>query len=464
MDKQIREMLVDQAEGLEVPVDAWSRQRKLLLERQVAHDRQAPARALWARLRPKVELAAACLVLGSLLTFAALGRTALSTTPVKSVGGAPGRLVFLSGGHVEILVDGKVTRVALPEGFSPREVSPNGSAVLGVSRSDAGDSLAALDLTDGQVRQLAPMSNRANPTWSPDGSLLAVSVRVGATSRIEIHGFRSEARSVEISVGQGPVQTITWSPDGEYLAVQTGDGMMHDRDLWLVSRARASAALIEKGSNTARWAPDGKALSYIHSNGDSDSELVTYGLDGKRQVVVDKAMLRASSPELASLLEAQAVSLYGTFVLKGDGRLGAVFKAAGQTPRFVLVTEQPGGKGIATRILPVFPDDPGNKGMYPPLPCHAIEPQWAMGGEQVVTRLGGPGCLGKLVILDSKTLAVIEELRIDSTVRHRVAPNGEGFVLSGGTKPARYYSLGGLIKGIELPMTGELSSWSDLRN
>jgi Tol biopolymer transport system component len=101
------------------------------------------------------------------------------------------------------------------------------------------------------------------PSWSPDGTQIAVTVfRQAAAAQVEI-----------LSVGTGRTRAITdaatgaydpaWSPDDTWIAYAVRDGTRHD--IWLVHPDGTGATrLTTSGRNRMPvWSPDGSWLAFL---------------------------------------------------------------------------------------------------------------------------------------------------------------------------------------------------------
>jgi hypothetical protein len=119
-------------------------------------------------------------------------------------------------------------------GLVPRQVGTNGP-VLSIAYSPSGDEIAfvggrgdlkTVDLATGVTRTVVSdtPSTRAwsNPTWSPDGQMLAFFASEDNMSSISLVQADGSGRRVVVSVeGQDP----EWSPDGGWIAFQRDDDL-----------------------------------------------------------------------------------------------------------------------------------------------------------------------------------------------------------------------------------------------
>jgi Tol biopolymer transport system component len=140
--------------------------------------------------------------------------------------------------------DGRVERV-VPYVFSTAEWSPDG-ARLAVNLSDR---VAVLDVATGAVRRLA---RGFQPSWSPNGTLLAYLTYTSRSSRLMVApGSGGAARDL------GPVDTVTsWLAGGSQLLV------VRSQDLYVLDVARGTRRLVARNAYSARPSPDGRLVAF----------------------------------------------------------------------------------------------------------------------------------------------------------------------------------------------------------
>lgn len=136
------------------------------------------------------------------------------------------------------------------------------------------------------------LSCNGDPTWSPDGKIIAYSHRFQQSSvtRSEVWLVRADGSDAHaLNAGGPPVQDSgpAWSPDGTHLAFERGDG--DTSSIFLVrSDGREEKQLTGAGLNFGdhpAWAPDGTKILF-RSNPDDptqgfqQSDLFTIRTDG----------------------------------------------------------------------------------------------------------------------------------------------------------------------------------------
>ena len=136
---------------------------------------------------------------------------------------------------------------------------------------------------DGSLQTRLTRSGAWNPTWSPDGSLIAYDSDTGGSSQIWTIRPDGGGR-VQLTAGPGVHWGPAWSPDGSWLAY-TG-GFSPNFQVWLV-RADGSGAHAIVGDTSSSlqpsWSPDGKRLVFA-SRTSAGWRLETVALDGGGRV------------------------------------------------------------------------------------------------------------------------------------------------------------------------------------
>lgn len=149
--------------------------------------------------------------------------------------------------------NGRIVFVANGNGIA--SMNPDGSGVWGLMLGGA----------DGE------------PTWSPDGSRLAVAVRWPGIEGITVmdpQGWRNRAR---ITFGPNDSHP-TWSPDGRRIAFSDGN------DIVVVPAAGGAALRLTSGPETdvePSWSPDGRTIAFVRQwDGGSNVWTLTVGEGG----------------------------------------------------------------------------------------------------------------------------------------------------------------------------------------
>ena len=136
---------------------------------------------------------------------------------------------------------------------------------------------------DGSLQTRLTRSGAWNPTWSPDGRLIAYDSSRGGSS--QIWTMRPDGGGqVQLTTGPGVHWGPAWSPDGSWLAY-TG-GFSPSFQVWLVRADGSGAhAVVSDTSSSLQpsWSPDGKRLVFA-SRTSEGWRLETVAIDGGGRV------------------------------------------------------------------------------------------------------------------------------------------------------------------------------------
>lgn len=257
--------------------------------------------------------------------------------------------------------DDSETRI-LAEGSDPAW-SPDGSRIaFSAAASGAGRSadIFVMNADGTGVHRLTANPEGVydeGPSWSPDGRHVVFSRSVldlsgpdpvASASRRDLYTVRvADGRGLTELVG-GPTDDFepTWSPDGSLIAfVRIGDGSEPGAtpaasQIWIVQAdgtAPTPVTTLEQGSWRPAWSPDGASIAF-----DDDDEIHVVGLDGEDPRRVANGFDPAWSPDGAALVFARgsdgdndlyAVDLDGELVPRlTDGPANDASPAWGTTP------------------------------------------------------------------------------------------------------------------------------------
>jgi dipeptidyl aminopeptidase/acylaminoacyl peptidase len=148
----------------------------------------------------------------------------------------------------------------------PAVWSPRGDAVL-VYRARAGRlQLSRVDVRTGRVRDLVgggfPLTTIA-PSWSPDGSRIALAARGRATRTIWV--MRADG-SRKRRLGPRGATDPTWSPDGSRIAFFRSVGGR--TELWTIrpdgrGARRLARGVLDRGRHSLIWSAGGGSLLFL---------------------------------------------------------------------------------------------------------------------------------------------------------------------------------------------------------
>ena len=132
------------------------------------------------------------------------------------------------------------------------------------------EQIAIIDLNNGQSRQLTNGGRHRAPSWSPDGSQLAIMADIRGGWQIVLINITSQNQT-QITSGSPDKRFPAWSPDGQWIAyntIATGGGV---GDVWIVDPAGRETIQITHTAPSGRpaWSPDSQYLIYNRLDGNS---------------------------------------------------------------------------------------------------------------------------------------------------------------------------------------------------
>jgi Tol biopolymer transport system component len=208
-----------------------------------------------------------------------------------------GRLIYTTttptsdypdGSLYEVSAFGGDDRVLGPAGERERSVSPDGNAVLFLTKDWR---VAKFDLATNAVSLLSQPANGTWDTeaaWSPDGKRIAFGcdlVPNGAAS--DICSMNADGSNREIVVHRSDAaEWVTWSPDGAHIAFQADTKGFTEGSIVVVDLSTGRSHDISAGSSyrlneTPSWSPagdwiafqvktdDGYRIALVHPDGSS---------------------------------------------------------------------------------------------------------------------------------------------------------------------------------------------------
>lgn len=165
--------------------------------------------------------------------------------------------------------DGAVVLADLTSGAVTTVGNTDRTHLVSIAISPDGSKLAWVDgstikvWSEGAVLSVSGPEHPATPSWSPDGSKLAVGAYSGEDESKDDglwlwEGTGAAKRLVPPIEGWGAVGRIQWSPDGKWLAWERGAG-----DAWTGDLARSDGTDLRRdeiGAGPRQWLPDSSGL------------------------------------------------------------------------------------------------------------------------------------------------------------------------------------------------------------
>jgi len=186
-----------------------------------------------------------------------------------------------SGGAQTVLINGLVKAdngFHLVTWFDSPAISPDGKRIAVVA--DAGNGYSDLELFDAATgKQMVPLSqgsNLADPAWSPDGKMVAVTSYTQGTPRLLLVPTDGRA-SVPLATPDGEPYRASYSPDGAWLVYTLRHEGKNDLHAIQTSGARRDVALTSDGASwNGVFSPDGKQVAFLRER---DGVIDLYAMD-----------------------------------------------------------------------------------------------------------------------------------------------------------------------------------------
>lgn len=173
------------------------------------------------------------------------------------------------------------------------------------SMDPAGDNTRKLEHLDHSTQAVE------HPTWSPDGTKIAVANYLTRNAKGQIWSLDTETgRWIELTDSKDGAYDPAWSPDGEWMAFTMRDGTSNNiyvvptnAEKWTEDYPTPIQLTTDGASRAPAWSPDGSRLAYISlKDGSFDMYTADVQLDtdgnpslSNTQKLTDKANIDATS-------------------------------------------------------------------------------------------------------------------------------------------------------------------------
>jgi TolB protein len=185
--------------------------------------------------------------------------------------------------YIQNLATGERTRVAEFEGINGAPSwSPDGSKLALTLSKDGSPDIYILDLNSRAVRKLTNSSSiDTEPVWSPDGSnIVFTSDRGGKPQLYMVSSYGGEEKRLTFSGSYNA--RASFSPDGRHIAMVHGTG--NDYRIAVMDMSTRAINVLTSGPNdeSPSFAPNGSMILYASKRGGS-GYLSAVSIDGKMQ-------------------------------------------------------------------------------------------------------------------------------------------------------------------------------------
>ena len=178
--------------------------------------------------------------------------------------------IDISGNNLQQLTNGIGTL------YAP-ELSPDGTRVIFTNH---GNGLWVMN-ADGSEPRAITFRDDIDPTWSPDGSMIAFASNRAGTRQLYV--ANANGRNVEqVTDLDNMGGRSTWSPDGTQLAFYRGPS--GDRNIWVINIDGSGLDRLTNGGDNLgpSWSPDGEWIAFT-SFRDGNNEIYMVRPNGRRE-------------------------------------------------------------------------------------------------------------------------------------------------------------------------------------
>jgi TolB protein len=208
----------------------------------------------------------------------------------------------------------------LPNGIDG-VVSPDGTTVAYWRQSGLSVAVDLVGVDGGSPRKLA---GGLDPTWSADGSRLALLTATGRIETITVDGSNAQLGGrVRTPAGrvieQGLITSFSWAPDGQSFLISAGFTASANLIETVAASGRTLHVLSRKGLFLAAWSPDGSQVAFTEAQTKDREAAAVVNADGGGLHTLDTSLSTIES----------AWSPDGSTIVTADGNVVRVVDADG---------------------------------------------------------------------------------------------------------------------------------------
>ena len=247
--------------------------------------------------------------------------------------------------------------------FLPMGITRQGAYFYGLRAGTMDVYTAGFDPATGKLLGTPLLASRrfpgvnSSPEWSPDGQHLAYlsrrgSENFGQPSRVISVRSLETGRERELSAKLAHIEQLRWSPDGRFLLAGGSDRRSRGGLYRIDAQSGQVVPIVQDDSATFRglegvWSTEGKAILYVHEDGNRNSEIRLRDLEIGRE----KKLYVPASPSRIRHLAQSPDGRWLAFGLSAGGGTQQeallVLPAAGGDPRELPRVPKGGLSGVA---------------------------------------------------------------------------------------------------------------------
>ncbi|MDI9401170.1 MAG: hypothetical protein ACOX2U_01480 [Limisphaerales bacterium] len=196
--------------------------------------------------------------------------------------------------YLHNLAEGRRSVVANYTGLNTSPaISPDGKKVAMILSKDGTPDVYVSNLDGSNLKRITQTAaDEASPCWSPDGTRLCFSSRISGSARLYTAPAEGGKMQRITTTGVGSATEPDWSPDGKWIAFTTTT--RHSFQICVVPAAGGIVEILAEGESPS-WAPNSRTLIFCRKSG-KKSTLVMLDVPTKKSKTITNVTGSASQP------------------------------------------------------------------------------------------------------------------------------------------------------------------------